>query len=150
MEPCPLPVLVQVVSSSPRSVHQCVTLEHLMLPLAGKLYGDADLIFQHQLAPAHMAKKSTNTIYDHGITVRDWSANLLDLNPLWETPGQTMQTSKRPLSITPQQCQKLVASKLAAFLHPKNSPSHVKCKYAIVMSYCRPTFLLEIFFSCCF
>ncbi len=31
-------------------------LEHFMLPSADKLYGDADLIFQQDLAPAHTAK----------------------------------------------------------------------------------------------
>ncbi|KAJ8399602.1 hypothetical protein AAFF_G00410130 [Aldrovandia affinis] len=35
-------------------------LEHFMLPSADKLYGDADFIFQQDLAPAHTAK-STNT-----------------------------------------------------------------------------------------
>ncbi len=32
-------------------------LEHFMLPSADKLYGDADFIFQQDLAPAHTAKK---------------------------------------------------------------------------------------------
>ncbi len=31
-------------------------LEHFMLPSAVKLYGDADFIFQQDLAPAHTAK----------------------------------------------------------------------------------------------
>ncbi len=31
-------------------------LEYFMLPIADKLYGDADLIFQQDLAPAHTAK----------------------------------------------------------------------------------------------
>ncbi len=31
-------------------------LEHFMLASAYKLYGDADFIFQHDLAPAHTAK----------------------------------------------------------------------------------------------
>ncbi len=31
-------------------------LEHFMLPSADKLYGDADFIFQQDLAPAHTAK----------------------------------------------------------------------------------------------
>ncbi len=37
-------------------------LEHFMLPSADKLYGDADLIFQQDLAPAHTAK-GTKTGY---------------------------------------------------------------------------------------
>ncbi len=32
-------------------------LEHFMLPSADKLYGDADFIFQQDLASAHTAKK---------------------------------------------------------------------------------------------
>ncbi len=31
-------------------------LEHFMLPSADKLYGDADFIFQQDLAPAHTVK----------------------------------------------------------------------------------------------
>ncbi len=31
-------------------------LEHFILPSADKLYGDADFIFQQDLAPAHTAK----------------------------------------------------------------------------------------------
>ncbi len=31
-------------------------LEHFMLPSGDKLYGDADFIFQQDLAPAHTAK----------------------------------------------------------------------------------------------
>ena len=32
------------------------SLKHFMLPAADQLYGDADLIFQQDLAPAHSAK----------------------------------------------------------------------------------------------
>ncbi len=41
-------------------------LEHFMLPSADKLYGDADFIFQQDLAPAHTAKatKSWFNEYD--------------------------------------------------------------------------------------
>ncbi len=49
-------------------------LEHFMLHSAHKLYGDADFIFQQDLAPA-------NTVNDHSVTVLDWPANLPDLNP---------------------------------------------------------------------
>ncbi len=46
-----------------------------MLPSADKLYGDADLIFQQDLAPAHTAN-------GHSVTVLDWPANSPDLNPI--------------------------------------------------------------------
>ncbi len=34
-------------------------LEHFMLPAADQLYGDADFIFQQDLAPAHSAKATS-------------------------------------------------------------------------------------------
>ena len=54
-------------------------LEHFMHP-SDKIYGDADLISQQDLAPAHTAK-STNTWFNHhGITGLDWPADWPDLN----------------------------------------------------------------------
>ncbi len=50
-------------------------LEHFMLPSADKLYGDADFIFQQDLAPAHTAKGTKSWFNDHGVTVLDWPAN---------------------------------------------------------------------------
>ncbi len=57
------------------------SLEHFMLPSADKLYGDADFIFQQDLAPAHTAKGTKSWFSDHGVTVLDWPANSPDLNP---------------------------------------------------------------------
>ncbi len=45
------PLCFQVQSQ--RSIY--LELEHFMLPSADKLYGDADFIFQQDLAPAHTA-----------------------------------------------------------------------------------------------
>ncbi len=59
-----------------------VILEYFMLPSADKLYGDADLIFQQDLAPAHTAEGTKRWFNDHDVTVLDWPANLLDLNLL--------------------------------------------------------------------
>ena len=57
-------------------------LEHFMIPSAEELYGDADFIFQQDLAPAHTTR-STKTWFDaHPITVLDWPANSPDLNPI--------------------------------------------------------------------
>ncbi len=53
-----------------------------MLPSADKLYGDADFIFQQDLAPAHTAKGTKSWFNDHGVTVLDWPANSPDLNPI--------------------------------------------------------------------
>ncbi len=57
-------------------------LEHFMLPSADKLYGDADFIFQQDLAPAHTAKGTKSWHNDHGVTVLDWPANSPNLNPI--------------------------------------------------------------------
>ncbi len=54
-------------------------LEHFMLPSADKLYGDADLIFQQDLAPAHTYKGTKSWFNDHGVTVLDWPAKSPDL-----------------------------------------------------------------------
>ncbi len=42
-------------------------LEHFMLPSIDKLYGDADFLFQQDLAPAHTAKRTTTWFNDHGL-----------------------------------------------------------------------------------
>ncbi len=86
-------------------------LEHSMLPSADKLYGDADFIFQQDLAPAHTAKGTKSWFNDHGVTVLDWPANSPDLNPIENLSGivkrkmrdtrPTMQMSWRPLSKKP-------------------------------------------------
>ncbi len=55
-------------------------LEHFMLPSGDKLYGDADFIFQQDLAPAHTAKGTKSWFNDHGVTVLYWPANSPDLN----------------------------------------------------------------------
>ncbi len=101
-------------------------LEHFMLPSADKLYGDADFIFQQDLAPAHTAKGTKSWFNDHGVTVLDWPANSPDLNPienLWGIVKRKMRDT-RPnnadelkatvketwASISPQQCHKLITS----------------------------------------
>ncbi len=63
------------------AVYQDV-LEHFMLPAADQLYGDADFIFQQDLAPAHSVKATSTWFKDHGIPVLNWPANTLDLNPI--------------------------------------------------------------------
>ncbi len=72
-------------------------LEHFMLPSADKLYGDADFIFQQDLAPAHTAKGTKSWFNDHGVTVLDWPANSLDLNPrenLWSIVKRKMRDTR--------------------------------------------------------
>ena len=100
-------------------------LGHFMLPSADKLYGDADFIFQQDLAPAHTTKSTKTWFNDRGITVLDWPANSPDLNPienLWGIAKRKMRDMRLNTeelkaaieaswpSITPQQCHRLMAS----------------------------------------
>ncbi len=48
-----------------------------MLPSADKLYGDADLIFQQDLAPAHTAKGAKSWFNEYGVTVLDGVLSML-------------------------------------------------------------------------
>ncbi len=87
-----------LMSSVNTTIYQDI-LEHFMLPSADKLYGDADFIFQQDLAPAHTAKGTKSWFNDHGVTVLDWPANSPDLNPResrWETPDSSMQMTWTP------------------------------------------------------
>ncbi len=117
-------------------------LEHFMLPSADKLYGDADFIFQQDLAPAHTAKCTKGWFNDHGVTVLDWPANSPDLNPtenLWGIVKRKMRDT-RPnnaddlkatvketwASIPPQQCHKLITSmprRVEAVIKAKGAPT---------------------------
>ncbi len=72
-------------------------LEHFMLSSADKLYGDADFIFQQDLAPAHTAKDTKSWFNDHGVTVLDWPPNSPDLNPvenLWGIVKRKMRDTR--------------------------------------------------------
>ncbi len=113
-----------------------------MLPSADKLYGDADFIFQQDLAPAHTAKGTKSWFNDHGVTVLDWPANSPDLNPienLWGIVKRKMRDT-RPnnadeqkatvketwASIPPQQCHKLITSmprRIEAVIKAKGAPT---------------------------
>ncbi len=117
-------------------------LEHFMLPSADKLYGDADFIFQQDLAPAHTAKGTKSWFNDHGVTVIDWPANSPDLNPIENLSGIVKRKMRdtRPnnadelkatvketwASIPPQQCHKLITSmprRIEAVIKAKGAPT---------------------------
>ncbi len=116
-------------------------LEHFMLPSADKLYGDADFIFQQDLAPAHTAKGTKSWFNDHGVTVLDWPANWPDLNPIENLCGIVKRKMRdtRPnnaddlkaaikatwASIPPQQCHKLITSM------PRRIEAVIKAKGAL-------------------
>ncbi len=117
-------------------------LENFMLPSADKLYGDADFIFQQDLAPAHTAKGTKSWFNDHAVTVLDWPANSPDLNPIeniWGIVKRKMRDT-RPnnaddlkaaikatwASIPPQQCHKLITSmprRIEAVIKAKGAPT---------------------------
>ncbi len=117
-------------------------LEHVMLLSADQLYGDAEFIFQQDLAPADTAKGTKSWFNDHGVTVLDWPANSSDLNPienLWGIVKRKMRDT-RPnnaddpkatvketwASIPPQQCHKLITSmprRIEAVIKAKGAPT---------------------------
>ncbi len=106
---------------------------------ADKLYGDADFIFQQDLALAHTAKGTKSWSNDHGVTVLDWPANSPDLNHienLWHIVDERHQTQQcrwpegRYQSnlgfITPEQCHRLIVSMprcIDAVIHAKGGPT---------------------------
>ncbi len=113
-----------------------------MLSSADKLYGDADFLFQQDLAHAHTAKGTKSWFNDHGVTLLDWPANSPDLNPienLWgivkrklsDTRPNNADDLKTPIkatwaSITPEQCLRLIASMsrcIYAVIHEKGGPT---------------------------
>ncbi len=124
------------------TVNAAIYQEILELPSADKLYGDADFIFQQDLAPAHTAKSTKSWLNDHGVTVLDWPANSPDLNPienLWGIVKRKMRDT-RPnnaddlkatvketwASIPPQQCHKLITSmprRIEAVIKAKRAPT---------------------------
>ncbi len=112
-----------------------------MLP-SEKLYGDADFIFQQDLAPVHTAKGTKSWFNDYGVTVLDLPANSPDLNPienLWaivkrkmrDTRPNNVDDLKADLKgtwsfITPEQCHRLTGSmprRIDAVIHAKGGPT---------------------------
>ncbi len=112
--PYHLLVLVYCVFWSPQSTQPSTIkfLEHFMLPSADKLYGDADFIFQQDLAPCHTAKGTKSWFNDHGVTVLDWPTNSPDLTcqrKMRDTRPNNADDLKVTVketwaSIPPQQC----------------------------------------------
>ncbi len=135
----PLSFLKSTVNAA---IYQEILVEYFMLPSADKLYGDADFIFQQDLAPAHTVKGTKSWFNDYGVTVLDWPANSPDLIPiknLWSIVKRKMRET-RPnnaddlkaaikatwASITPEQCHRLIVSmpcRIDAVIHAKGGPT---------------------------
>ncbi len=127
-------------------------LEHFMLPAADQLYGDADFIFQQDLAPAHSAKATSTWFKDHGIPVLNLPANSPDLNPienLWGIVKRKMRYA-RPNNaeelkatiratwalITPEQWHRLIDSMphhIAAVIQAKGAPTRYWVLYMLIL-----------------
>ena len=112
------------------------------LSAADQLYGDADFIFQQDLAPAHSAKATSTWFKDHGIPVLNWPANSPDLSPienLWGIVKRKMRYARLNNAeelkatiratwalITPEQCHRLIDSMprcIAAVIQAKGAPT---------------------------
>ncbi len=107
-------------------------LEHFMLPSLDKLYGDADFIFQQDLAPAHTAKGTKSWFNDHGVTVLDWPANSPDLNPvenLWAIVKRKMRDT-RPNNTDDL---KTAIKETWASLHPSSATGWLSSCHAALM-----------------
>ncbi len=117
-------------------------LEHVMIPSADKLYGDADFIFQQDLEPAHTAKGTKSCLNDHCVTVLDWPPNSHDLKPIENLVKRKMKDT-RPInaddlkaaikvtwaSIPPEQCHRLIVSmprRIDAVMQKEAQPS-IEC-----------------------
>ncbi len=113
-------------------------LEHFMLPAADQLYGDADLIFQQDLAPAHSAKATSTclrTMVSLFLIGQQTRLTLTPIEILWGIVKRKMRYA-RPNNaeelkatiratwafITPEQCHRLIDSmprRIAAVIQAK-------------------------------
>ncbi len=144
--------LERIVKQNPFKNVGEIHKEQDSLPAADQLYGDADFIFQQDLAPAHSAKATSTWFKDHGIPVLNWPANSPDLNPienLWGIVKRKMRYA-RPnnaeelkatiratwVLITPEQCHRLIDSmprRIAAVIQAKGAPTKYWVLYMLIL-----------------
>ena len=58
------------------------TLQSHLLHVLKRDFADGDCIFQQDLAPCHTSKKMRTFFEEKDVTILDWPANSLDLNPI--------------------------------------------------------------------
>ncbi|KAI4902596.1 hypothetical protein NFI96_009893 [Prochilodus magdalenae] len=106
-------------------------LEHFMLPAADQLYGDADFIFQQDLAPAHSAKATSTWFKDHGIPVlNNWPDLIMKRKMRYARPNNAEELKVTVRTtwaiITPEQCNRLSNSmprRISAVIQAKGAPT---------------------------
>ena len=115
-----------VLKTTVNSAAYLQVLEHQLLPFIEDLFGDEEVLFQHDLAPAHSARCTTTWLRSHNIPVLEWPANSPDLNIIenvWDIMKRRMRNSRPStteemvqvikdvwMSITPETIHNLVAS----------------------------------------
>ena len=58
------------------------TLQSHLLHVLKRDFADGDCIFQQDLVPCHTSKKMRTFFEEKDVTILDWPANSLDLNPI--------------------------------------------------------------------
>ncbi|KAL0149236.1 hypothetical protein M9458_055470 [Cirrhinus mrigala] len=109
------------------AVYQGV-LEHFMLPAADQLYGDADFIFQQDLAPAHSAKTGLRTMVSLFLIENLWGIVKRKMRYARPNNAEELKATIRATwaLITPEQCHRLIDSmprRIAAVIQAKGAPT---------------------------
>ena len=66
-----------------------------LLPVVEKYFGDDNFIFQQDNASCHKSKNSKKWLKEHNVTLLEWPANSLDINPiesLWNMRNKAPHT----------------------------------------------------------
>ncbi len=116
---------------------ESISLWHCSGVLRAKLYGDADFIFQQDLAPAHSAKATSTWFKDHGIPVENlWG--IVKRKMRYARPNNAEELKATIIAtwaliiratwalITPEQCHRLIDSmprRIAAVIQAKGAPT---------------------------
>ncbi len=110
-------------------------LEHFMLPSADKLYGDAEFIFQQDLAPAHTAKGpkagSMTMCYCAWLASKlTWPEPLDERHQTQQCRWPEGRYQSNLGFITPEQCHRQIDSmprRIDAVIHAKGAQQSIEC-----------------------